>query len=70
MRILQPKARRATKRTRDRIREHGPIFKIKDVDFPPCMGGEQSVLVEAADMWMGWLPLNEVDIAKPLKKST
>lgn len=50
----------ATQRTKNRIREHGPDFKVERVEGAACFDGEESVLVRSEDGWFGWFPLNEV----------
>lgn len=52
----------ASQRTKNRIREHGPEFKVRQIkksvlamDTQPC------VSVESPDGWFGWLPLAEVN---------
>jgi len=52
----------ATARTRNRIRERGPVFKVlagpRTVQcFPP---GTCSAVFLASGTWTGWLPLSEI----------
>jgi len=55
----------ATKRTKERIQEHGPCFEQMDTDNnPPCFPGTPCALMSSSDFgWMGWLPLCEIDVA-------
>jgi|TARA_R110002110_G_scaffold290245_2_gene504430 hypothetical protein len=50
----------ASKRTKDRIREHGPVFKMESFDNPPCMDGVPSVFLRSKDGWFGWLIKDEI----------
>ena len=50
----------ASKRTKDRIKEHGPIFKMEAFDNPPCMDGVPSVFLRSKDGWFGWLIKDEI----------
>ena len=63
----------ATRRTKNRIREHGPAFTRaqsfisgQHVDTRPmshpCMGGTVAVHVNSPDDWGGWLPVKEIEI--------
>lgn len=52
----------ASTRTKNRLRENGPDFRI--LAHRPCtaLGGRDAVLVESLETdWSGWLPLDEVD---------
>ena len=52
----------ATRRTRNRIREHGPTFRAVRSGIcrviPKCVY-ELGWLVRAEDGWFGWLPRSE-----------
>lgn len=54
----------ASKRTKNRIKERGPIFNALSVQnhvwqFP----GVDCLLIESLDgKWLGWLPINEITI--------
>tara|TARA_R100000808_G_scaffold23654_1_gene52803 strand:- start:598 stop:828 length:231 start_codon:yes stop_codon:yes gene_type:complete len=50
----------ASKRTKDRIREHGPVFKMVEFDNPACMDGVPSVFLRSEDGWFGWLRSDEI----------
>ena len=50
----------ASKRTKDRIKEHGPLFKMESFDNPPCMDGVPSVFLRSKDGWFGWLIKDEI----------
>jgi hypothetical protein len=79
MKLIANKA--ASRRTRNRIRENGPHFEdITNqflgrsngrVDFEDGKGLRQCVLVRsecgvpAADGWMGWLPIEEIERTTP-----
>ena len=55
----------ASKRTKDRIKEHGPIFKMESFDNPPCMNGVPSVFLRSKDGWFGWLIKDEISCRTP-----
>ena len=50
----------ASKRTKDRIKEHGPIFNMEAFDNPSCMDGVPSVFLRSKDGWFGWLMEDEI----------
>ena len=54
-------AARASSRTRNRLREHGPVFKLVREDEPICFAGVRCVFVRSGE-WFGWLPLNEIEV--------
>jgi len=55
--------KRATARTKNRIREHGPKFEFQRVDRPVCAKGESCVLVKSVKTdWLGWIPVKEVEL--------
>lgn len=51
----------ASKRTRNRVREHGPRFTVVKVDE-----AKNELLLRRPDSrgWFGWLPLREIKIHK------
>ena len=51
----------ASARTRNRLREHGPVFKLVREDKPICFAGVRCVFVRSGD-WFGWLPINEIEV--------
>ena len=63
----------ATRRTKNRIREHGPVFTRaqsfisgQHVDTRPmiasCLDGKLAVHVNSPDDWGGWQPVKEIEI--------
>lgn len=51
----------ASQRTKNRIREHGPMFVVRDVrQSVLAMGHKPCVLVGSLDGWFGWLPIEEL----------
>ena len=58
----------ATKRTRDRLREHGPEFHVQQAsgkpEFCSALGCEAWLLspTNVEDVWIGWLPAHEVEV--------
>ena len=60
----------SSKRTKDRIKQHGPEFFLKKtaVDVFGFMGVECSLLESTKDDWFGWIPTNEFNV-KSVKES-
>ena len=55
----------ATRRTRNRIREHGPNFGAVKSGNCADLGEGLHWLVSSEDgRWLGWLPRNEFDLTK------
>ena len=55
----------AGSRTKNRLREHGRFFFLLDWGFPQSFDGDAAICVEPTnqgDSWLGWLPLNEVEL--------
>lgn len=50
----------ATRRTRNRIAEHGPNFRAVKSGNCPDLGDGLHLLVRT-EKWLGWLPWNEVN---------
>jgi len=52
----------ASQRTKNRIREHGPVFKVRQWSMSVnAMDNRPCALVESSDGWFGWLPLDELE---------
>lgn len=52
-----------TQRAKNRVREHGDIFKVERFDKPQCFKGRPSVCVRSVeDGWQGWFCLEEDEI--------
>ena len=49
----------ASRRTRNRIQEHGPDFRALKSGNCPILGDGLHWLVRAEDGWLGWLPKDE-----------
>ena len=51
---------KASKRTKNRIREHGPVFQVEQggSPWPPVERG----WLLASGKWLGWLPRNEFHV--------
>ena len=63
-------AQGACRRTKNRIREHGPEFKVRSIKKSvQALAGSPGVLLDAPDGWQGWLKIDEivVDREKNLK---
>lgn len=59
--ILTPTGK-ASQRTKNRIREHGPEFNVRTVKQEIlCDMSGWCVLVDTPDGWLGWLPLSEIN---------
>lgn len=54
----------ASKRTRNRIKENGPDFELKD----SSNRNNQTLLKSINGGWFGWLPDNEFVIVKTLER--
>ena len=64
----------ACQRTKNRIREHGPLFRVCDArNSVLCMGHRPALRLEAQtrhssdgkggrEHWQGWLPLEEIEV--------
>jgi len=54
----------ASKRTRDRVKQHGPEFLVKNEAFDVFgfMGVKCVLIHSMKDDWFGWIPENEIDI--------
>mgnify|MGYP000642693020 CR=1 FL=1 len=61
--IMISPTNKASQRTKNRIREHGPIFRAEcSRAFPDgILFGELCWLLRAEDGWLGWLPRGEFD---------
>ena len=68
-------SKRATRRTKNRIREHGPSFEVRSIkENVTCLGSPGIFLVattkNASDFkgnkesWTGWLPTKEIEVVK------
>ena len=64
--IMISPTNKASQRTKNRIREKGPVFRVERTD--ETLGGEQWLLRVApphkfgAEIWMGWLPRHEFHV--------
>ena len=55
----------ACRRTKNRIREHGPEFKVRAMKKSvEALAGNAGVLLDAPDGWSGWLKIDEIVIDK------
>jgi hypothetical protein len=51
------------KRTKERIKQHGPEFIILDARIVICLDNQLGYLVQSIKTdWIGWLPYNELDL--------
>tara|TARA_R100000008_G_C3461631_1_gene104491 strand:+ start:174 stop:383 length:210 start_codon:yes stop_codon:yes gene_type:complete len=63
--ILIAPASDARRRTKNRLREHGPSFKVRAVKKSvQCFNGAAGVFLDAPDGWFGWLRLDEIVVDK------
>tara|TARA_Y100000296_G_scaffold77307_1_gene98814 strand:- start:318 stop:509 length:192 start_codon:yes stop_codon:yes gene_type:complete len=46
----------ASRRTKNRVKEHGPVFELEKVKF-----NTWERLLRSDDGWFGWLPFNEIE---------
>lgn len=54
----------ASQRTKNRIRENGPHFKVRQSPRSVLDLGESVFLDSDKTGWFGWLPLSEVEVAQ------
>ena len=59
----------ATRRTRNRIAEHGPIFEDVTRELTGHNAVEQRVCLRAPDGWLGWLDIDEIQATSPMGSS-
>lgn len=55
----------ASKRTKERIKAHGPLFDIETMcfNYPICFDGQKAALCASKQTnWFGWLPTNEIKV--------
>ncbi len=53
----------SSRRTTNRLREHGPDFIIKKREHPECFNGHEGVLVESQrTFYYMWLLTSEIEI--------
>ena len=55
---------KASSRTKNRIREHGPEFTHRRGPSVPRFSGNRGVewiLLTSEDGWFGWLPVDEIN---------
>ena len=53
----------ACRRTKNRIREHGPEFEVRAMKKSvQALAGSAGVLLDAPDGWFGWLKIDEIVI--------
>jgi len=55
----------ASQRTKNRIREKGPVFKVESTDGGFQVGEQWLLRVDASEAelgWFGWLPRNEFHV--------
>jgi len=55
---------KASQRTKNRIREKGPVFKVESTDggFQPVESWLLRTNLNMTDGWFGWLPRNEFHV--------
>ncbi len=64
---LKCKTGASSLRTRNRLKEHGPVFEFIKVRNPECFSGREGILVRSQKTdWLGWIEKNEVSIDPPL----
>ena len=53
----------SSRRTRNRVREHGPNFRALKSGNCPSLGNDLHWLVRSENGWLGWLPQIEFDFS-------
>ena len=59
----------ATRRTRNRISEIGPIFEDVTREFTGKNSVADRVLLRGQRDWLGWLPIDEIEATSPMGSS-
>lgn len=59
----------ASRRTRNRIREHGPIFEDVTRELTGKNLFADRVCLRGEHNWMGWLPIDEIQATSPMGSS-
>ena len=59
----------ASRRTRNRIREIGPIFEDVTREFTGKNSVAGRILLRGQRDWLGWLPIDEVEATSPMGSS-
>lgn len=53
----------ASKRTRNRVREAGPLFELVKSATPRALGEDGVLLRSQTTGWFGWLPVREIKLS-------
>lgn len=53
---------KASSRTKNRVREHGPVFTQETEPKSVQFAGGLWIRFTAPDGWMGWLPVEEIEV--------
>lgn len=73
-------SQKACQRTKNRIREHGPLFRVMTAkNSVLCMNHRPALLLQAQtrrsadgfggrEHWSGWLPLDEIEVEPALSE--
>jgi hypothetical protein len=65
MRVKLAATVNASQRTKNRIREHGPVFEWVEERRTDLFGGGVCMLVRViSGSWLGWLPKDEIIVKK------
>lgn len=63
-------ARGASKRTKERIKQHGPRFICHQTNTPSCFNGLICFLLESLTTdWSGWIPIREIEWDETMAKT-
>ena len=69
MKLKLTAASNATRRTRNRIREHGPIFEDVTRELTGHNSVAERVCLRGGHGWLGWLPIDEIQATSPMGSS-
>ena len=69
MKLKLTAAPNATRRTRNRISEIGPIFEDVTREFTGKNSVADRVLLRGQRDWLGWLPISEIRATSPMGSS-
>ncbi len=66
--VVKTNGQTASKRTRNRVKENGPLFTFVKADIIHTTdAGRHCVLLRSTTTkWLGWLPVNEIVVSRQL----
>jgi hypothetical protein len=66
--VVKTNGQTASKRTRNRVKENGPLFTFVKADIIHTTdAGRHCVLLRSTTTkWLGWLPVNEIVVSRQM----